>query len=174
MKATRTDKLLGVLILILFIVGLQFDTRAPRNAPQKSQAPRQAVLYSATPVYTSFPKYRVEEPPTPTKKPVKKVIKKVAVKASRGSQVRYYTVTAYCNCTTCTPGTGITASGKTAKVGMCAANLPFGTEIIIKGKKYVVEDRLSERYKNRIDLYINSHNSALEWGKQVLKVEILE
>ncbi|PLX93019.1 MAG: hypothetical protein C0621_08680 [Desulfuromonas sp.] len=52
---------------------------------------------------------------------------------------------------------------------------PFGTRIHIPGYGYgVVEDRGSAiKGIKRIDAYFGSHEEALEWGRQQLKVQVL-
>ena len=51
---------------------------------------------------------------------------------------------------------------------------PFGTRMYIPGYGWgVVEDRGGAiKGPNRIDLYFDSHNEALEWGRQTLQVTI--
>ena len=88
---------------------------------------------------------------------------------------RTVTVTAYCACVKCCgpDAAGITASGKRAKVGMVAASrsIPFGTRLHISGLGwYTVQDRLSGRYDNRVDVYTSSHAEAQSFGKRSLKV----
>ena len=62
----------------------------------------------------------------------------------------------------------LTASGKIAKVGMVATNLfPFGTKLEIDGLTYAVEDRISTRYNNRIDIFTGMGELAYEQAKQL-------
>ena len=92
-----------------------------------------------------------------------------------------FTITAYCPCSKCCGrNTGITASGTEAQEGMTVAAdidvLPFGTKISIDGiGERVVEDIpadfIVEKYDGKIiDLYFDSHQDALEFGKQSLTV----
>jgi 3D (Asp-Asp-Asp) domain-containing protein len=71
---------------------------------------------------------------------------------------------------------GITASGKRARVGTIAADTtlyPFGTIMYIDGYGYGrVEDRGGKIKGNHIDLFFTTHDEALKWGKQTLKVKI--
>ena len=91
------------------------------------------------------------------------------------------TVTAYCACVKCcgvTGGTGITASGKTAKQGVTIAasrSIPFGTRLRIEDVGVrVVQDRLSAKYNDRVDVFFNSHEAAQRFGKKTLKVTVLK
>lgn len=93
-----------------------------------------------------------------------------------------YTVTAYCACKKCCGpnAKGLTASGKTVKVGMIACNhLKFGTKVIIGGQTYTVEDRGAKRLfgdfkdiKRRIDIYFQTHQQALNFGIKKMEVTI--
>lgn len=90
---------------------------------------------------------------------------------------KWVTVSGYCHCKICCGknAKGITANGEKVKTGMIAASrgTPFGTRIKIKGRVYVVTDRLAKRFDKRIDIYFNSHKQALKFGVQRLKVEVL-
>ena len=71
---------------------------------------------------------------------------------------------------------GETASGAMARKGTIAADTslyPFGTVMFIEGYGYGrVEDRGGAIKGAHIDLFFNSHQDALEWGRQKLRVEI--
>ena len=87
-------------------------------------------------------------------------------------------VTAYCACKICCgpQATGITASGLKPVQGRTVAasrSIPFGTKVVIKGRVYIVEDRLARRYDNRVDIFFTNHNDARIWGKQTLPVIIV-
>ncbi len=81
-------------------------------------------------------------------------------------------VTHYCACTKCCGpnAQGITASGKRVAVGMVAMSsyYPFGTQIMINGVMYTVEDRGGSGIENnigRVDIYVPDHNEALRLGR---------
>ena len=81
-------------------------------------------------------------------------------------------VTHYCACTRCCGpnAQGITASGKRVAVGMVAmsSHYPFGTQIMINGIMYTVEDRGGSGIENnigRVDIYVPDHNEALRMGR---------
>lgn len=90
-----------------------------------------------------------------------------------------YTITAYCPCVKCCGKTdGITATGAKATEGRTIAvdpdKIPYGTEVIIDGQIYIAEDCGGAIKGNKIDLYFESHEEALEWGKQEKEVTILD
>ena len=89
-----------------------------------------------------------------------------------------YKVTAYCSCSKCCgKTTGRTASGTKATAGRPAAapaKFAFGTKLNIGGKIYTVEDRGGAIKGNRIDIYVNSHSAALQWGVKYLPVTVAQ
>ena len=93
--------------------------------------------------------------------------------------VEEYVITAYCHCVKCCGKTdGITASGEKATEGVTVAmdkSMPFGTKVYIDGVgERIVQDRGGAIKGNRIDLYFDSHEEALQFGKQKRKVVILK
>lgn len=81
------------------------------------------------------------------------------------------TLTAYCSCSKCCGKTdGITASGTKATEGRTVAvdvnKIPFGTKVYINGNEYIAEDKGGAVKGNHIDIYFESHERALEFGKQ--------
>lgn len=92
--------------------------------------------------------------------------------------VEEYVITAYCPCVKCCGKTdGITASGEKAVEGVTVAmdkSIPFGTKIYIYGVgERIVQDRGGAIKGNRIDLYFDSHQEALNFGRQTKEVTIL-
>lgn len=92
--------------------------------------------------------------------------------------IERYTVTAYCPCVKCCgKSNGITASGIKAVEGVTVAmnkSIPFGTKIYIDGVgERIVQDRGGAIKGNRIDLYFDSHQEALNFGRQTKEVIIL-
>lgn len=88
-----------------------------------------------------------------------------------------YKVTAYCACASCCGKTnGITASGTRATANRTIAaprTFAFGTQVVINGQTYTVEDRGGAITGNRIDVYMDTHSEALAWGVRYLNVEVL-
>ena len=100
-----------------------------------------------------------------------------------------FKLTAYCPCTKCcgkwgenrpTDANGnmivVTASGRYAKenwtVAADTSMLPFGTRIYINGYEYEVQDRGGAVKGNRIDIYFDDHQEALNFGVQYAEVMI--
>lgn len=73
---------------------------------------------------------------------------------------------------------GITASGTKARPGVVAVDpsvIPLGTKLYIKGYGFAIaEDKGGAIKGNRIDLFMENRNDALNYGMQKAKVYILE
>jgi 3D (Asp-Asp-Asp) domain-containing protein len=72
----------------------------------------------------------------------------------------------------------ITAAGTYVRYGVAAANfLPLGTHIrlpkLFGNQIFIVEDRLHERYNNRVDIWMPAKEKAIDFGIQVGEIEIL-
>lgn len=100
-----------------------------------------------------------------------------------------FILTAYCPCVKCCGewsaqhpsriGTDYiqkTASGTipTARrtIGVDPDVIPFGTTVIISGHEYVAEDRGGAVKGNKIDIFFDDHDEALEFGRQTAEVFI--
>ena len=87
-----------------------------------------------------------------------------------------FTVYAYCPCEKCCGqwAGGPTASGAMPEEGRTIAAdwdvLPAGTEVFINDHKYIVEDTGSGIVGNKIDIFMDSHQDALNWGVRELEV----
>ena len=88
-----------------------------------------------------------------------------------------YKITAYCPCSKCCgKSTGRTASGTTATAGRTVAassKFAFGTKLNIGGHVYTVEDRGGAVNGNKIDIFVNTHAEALQWGVRYLNVSVV-
>lgn len=81
-----------------------------------------------------------------------------------------FTITAYCPCEKCCGAyaNGYTATGAKATQGVTVAAdpdvLPMGTEIELDGHTYTVQDTGGAIKGNRLDLYFDNHEDAMQWG----------
>ena len=120
------------------------------------------------------------------KEPINKIvqIQKNVTTSRSGSTVtatgetKIFKVTAYCACSKCCgKQTGITASGTRATAGRTVAassQFSFGTKLLINGNVYTVEDRGGAIKGNKIDVYMDSHSQALQWGVKYLPVQVVK
>ncbi len=99
------------------------------------------------------------------------------------SQEKYlwkqFIVTAYCPCIKCCGKTnGITASGKQATQGITIATskqYAFGTKMEIQGYGiYEVQDRGGAIQGDKIDIFFNSHDEALKFGRRTLLARVVK
>lgn len=86
-----------------------------------------------------------------------------------GLNLGKFKLTYYCSCELCCDvETGITATGAPVVEGRTIAVdpsvIPYGTQIIIGGHIFTAEDCGGAIKGNRIDVYVNSHQRALELG----------
>ena len=105
-----------------------------------------------------------------------KIIKKKTLKREYES-LGEYVLTAYCSCSRCSGGWGSkTATGTKCKEGRTIAvdpnKIPYGSTVVINGHEYVAEDCGGGIKGNHIDIYFNSHQECLEFGRQKAEVFI--
>ena len=89
------------------------------------------------------------------------------------------TATAYCPCADCSGGWGNrTSTGKTATAGRTIAVdpsiIPYGTGVIIEGVTYIAEDCGGAINGNRVDIFFNTHEEAMSYGRRVVTAYILK
>ena len=91
--------------------------------------------------------------------------------SSQGKYLGNFTLTAYCNCAQCCGTAGnLTASRTVPTAGrtVAMAGVPFGTQLLINGTVYTVED-LGTPY-GHVDIYFDNHSDALSFGLQTAEV----
>lgn len=97
-----------------------------------------------------------------------------------------FTITFYCSCEHCCGKTpdheayGITATGTKATEGRTIAVdptvIPYGSRVIIEGFEFVycAEDCGGAIKEQHIDIYVDSHEEALQLGRQTAEVWLIE
>ncbi|MCI8455249.1 MAG: hypothetical protein HFE84_11640 [Lachnospiraceae bacterium] len=92
----------------------------------------------------------------------------------QGELIGTFRVSGYCACSVCSSGLGLTYSGKPPKANhTIAADLslyPLGTKLMIDGTVYTVEDMGGSIVGDRLDIYFDDHETALNYGIQTVKV----
>jgi 3D (Asp-Asp-Asp) domain-containing protein len=94
-------------------------------------------------------------------------------------------VTAYCACPKCCgpDAIGLTASGKdvsynNGKFVAADKQFAFGTNLVIPGynnnKPVEVQDRGGAIKGNKLDVFFPTHQEALEWGRRVIDVTVID
>lgn len=111
-----------------------------------------------------------EETPAPTEEPqsVEPVLESLGT----------FKLTAYCPCSKCCGewADGITYTGTIATadrtVAVDPSVIPLGSTLYINGQAYIAEDIGGAIKKNRIDVFFDTHEEALEFGVLYANVSI--
>ena len=96
-----------------------------------------------------------------------------------GESLGEFELTYYCACEKCCDvETGLTATGTQVIEGQTIAVdpnvIPYGTQVIIGGHVFTAEDCGGAIKENRIDIYVNSHEKALELGRNNAEVFLVK
>lgn len=142
---------------------------------EKEEAKPEAILVIEEPeIEEVVEEIIVEEPIEPTEP----TVVEESVEAVNG-ETMMFKATAYCNCSKCCGkwAGGNTASGTVPTAGRTIAVdtsvIPFGTKVIINGTIYVAEDTGTLIKGNRIDIFFDSHEEALQFGVQNVEGVVL-
>jgi 3D (Asp-Asp-Asp) domain-containing protein len=93
-----------------------------------------------------------------------------------------YVITAYCPCELCCghkapQNYGRTSSGIIAVQGITIATdnhvIPIGSKVKINGRTYTSQDRGGAIKGKRIDIYFDSHQDALNFGRQTMTIYLI-
>lgn len=98
-----------------------------------------------------------------------------AERAESQTETELFKIYAYCPCEKCCgKSDGITATGTQAAAGRTIAVdpsvIPLGSTVVIEGHEYVAEDTGAGIKGKTIDLFMEDHEEALEWGVQYKEV----
>lgn len=102
-----------------------------------------------------------------------------------------FKLTAYCNCTLCCgrwaynrpideQGNEIIygSTGEVLTAGVSVAVdpsiIPYGSKVVVNGHTYIAQDTGGAIKGNRMDIYHNSHQEALEFGVQYAEVFLVD
>ena len=101
----------------------------------------------------------------------------ISTNENTGSWIKF-NASAYCGCAKCCgKTTGRTASGTKATAGRTVAmssRYAFGTKVEIKGYgTYTVEDRGGAIKGNKIDIYFDNHQDALNFGRKTVYLRVV-
>jgi len=79
------------------------------------------------------------------------------------------------DCTAYCPTGNPTASGVYPVEGRTVAcdHLPFCTMVRINGHVYIVEDRFGAGHTDKLDIFMESYDKAIQFGRRKIWVEIL-
>lgn len=96
------------------------------------------------------------------------------VTGKKGASLGSFVTTAYCNCANCSSGHNLTYSGTVpvAKHTISADidYYPIGTKLMIGDIIYTVEDIGSGVNGKRLDIFFDTHQQALSYGRKTVEV----
>lgn len=85
-----------------------------------------------------------------------------------GMSLGTFTITGYCPCPACSGSSALTYAGTVPRpehtIAADLSLLPLGTQVLIDGTVYTVEDKGSSVNGNKIDIFYASHEEALAAG----------
>lgn len=182
MRKKTKAKLRGIIAVLIvvaaFIALITVLANALSSKDSENPYDEQSPELAATPA--PLASLAPEPSPTPTVEPTP-----VVEYESLGE----FTLTAYCPCVQCCGewsaehpsrvGTDYiqkTFSGTIPEQGRTLSVdpevIPFGTTVVINGHEYIAEDSGGAIKGNRADVYFDSHDAALEFGRQTAEVFI--
>lgn len=91
-----------------------------------------------------------------------------------------FRITHYCQCSQCCGpwANGITSTGVTATtnhtIAVNPSQIPYGSKVVINGQVYVAEDCGGAIVDNCIDVYVASHDEAMDLGLYYTDVYLLQ
>lgn len=94
--------------------------------------------------------------------------------------VYIFEATAYCPCEVCCDewSDGITYTGTKATEGRTIAVdpkvIPLGTKVVIDGNEYIAEDIGGGVNGYYVDIFFNSHDDALKFGRRYVEIHLEE
>jgi 3D (Asp-Asp-Asp) domain-containing protein len=156
------------LLITIFFTGFIIG-RYGKAAPSAEIAEFGVVSQAPEETGATAPETGYEAPVTepPTTEPPEAEYKTITVNA-----------TAYCPCEKCSGKWGRnTATGVLAEAGRTIAVdpkvIPYGTEVIINGNTYIAEDCGGGIKGNDVDIFFDTHEEALQFGRKKLTAKIL-
>lgn len=161
----------GIWFLFVFLVTLGFlyifDKATTKDASQGKYKETTTILETTT--------EKILEVEEETTKEVEETTTEIIV--TELICLGQFEVTAYCDCGICCgKSDGITATGTKATAGRTLAvdpsEIPYGSVVVIGGHEYIAEDCGGAVRGNVVDIYFDSHDEALRYGRQIHTVYI--
>lgn len=183
---------LAVLLLIQMILCLSIGSAA--DTPPHIEPTLEAVATVATEpteetiVPTTEPTIPETTAPPETEPPVTEPIEtEPPVKEPELASIGRFKLTAYCSCRKCcgkyADNRPVDENGETIVYGSIGVRLkagvsiavdprviPYGTDVVINGHTYIAQDTGGSIVGNRIDVYFDDHQEALNFGTQYAEV----
>lgn len=168
--------------MLVFIGGISLLAMAP-NTSMNRECVNAAFEESQIESVEDSEVYNLPQPPATTEvnSMVVKRIVEPTITSDTVESSDMFEITAYCGENyphICNNGdASTTATGTTPTAGRTIAVdptvIPYGTQVIIDGHTYIAEDCGGAIKGNRIDLFFNTHEEALAWGRRTKEVTII-
>lgn len=181
-KLTNPKRFVIFILIVIFIItfiSLVFYTNNVCVEKMEENLRISEELQNSILIEVDAEEIKDESLPEPT---IEETTTTVIIEEPEFKDLGSFTVTAYCCCKDCCgkepthPAYGITASGKRATEGRTIAVdpavIPLGTVVYLNNVPYIAEDTGSAIKGKKIDLFINDHQTALEFGVQEMEVKI--
>lgn len=166
-KYTLTENLVSAVLAVVISIPISIAAYKSQSVGYTANMVSVESLSNDFEIATIIPE--IPETPEPTSEPINE-------RVSLGE----FRITAYCHCSKCCGkwADGVTFTETVATEGRTIAVDPdviqLGSTVEINGVEYVAEDIGSAIRGNRIDLYMSSHEEALDWGVQYYDVYTVE
>ncbi len=171
--AALTVIIIAVLWAVVLALTPPHDAIAAEFTAEAAEAPETAASVTDGEIPADAPETAGTAAEAPTERETEPPTEQEP-EASAAPEPKYlgkFTLTAYCSCEKCCGrwAGGPTKSGTMPEAGRTVAVdtsvIPLGTHIIIDGHEYVAEDTGSAVRGKHIDIYFDSHDAALNFGK---------
>lgn len=114
--------------------------------------------------------------PSPTKEIPERDEAKSIARHDERKTVQVFEATAYCSCVKCCgKSDGITKSGVKVHKGTLAVDpkvIPLGTKVYIEGMGWFIAEDTGNFSGKRVDIYMETHEKALQFGRKKVNVVI--
>ena len=176
----------AVVLAVALVTALALSLNAKSPEPETELAPTAPAVSSIPLMNASAPVYSAS---TYSNTGDVVLLESPASSEPEPESLGEFVLTAYCSCVKCcgewsaehpsrigtdyvqkTASGTIPTAGRTISVDTSV--IPFGTTVIIRGHEYVVEDRGGAIKGNKIDIFFDDHDEALEFGRQTAEVFI--
>ena len=165
-------------IVIIFLISTSLSLTMVVNAQQKEIAVQKATIKEQTRLISE---HKSSKSNHEVVKEEQQVEEEQPQEEQTPRSLGIFELTAYCPCSQCssswnrTTATGTTATaGRT--IGVNPDVIPYGSHIIINGHEYIAEDTGGAMREKPylIDVFMESHEEALKFGRQKAEIFIIE
>lgn len=166
MKHTKLENIISLMLGMAIAIPIVLVAREEWKSESKEVVVKKSIETQAEP----FPTAGVENV----------LNQELDIKLKEKLSLGEYIVTAYCPCPICCGewSDGLTYTETVATEGRTIAVdpevIPLGSTVEINGVEYIAEDIGGAIKENRIDVFFENHEDALNWGVQYLNIFLIK